>query len=99
MMTPNNLASHLRKIRGCLVGASVLLAWDAAGTGSFLLSVLVCTVWIIVSLVKAVIQRPGRGLGLFRIAVPVLTLAIVGGQCRPEVNDRHSQCRAHYRGM
>ena len=38
---------------------------------------LTCPIWFLVSVVKNVIQRPGQGIALFRIAVPALTLGIV----------------------
>jgi hypothetical protein len=67
------------RIRGSLVGASLLLAWDAVLSGGFVLSILVSPVWFLVSLAKAIIQRPGWRVGLTRILVPVLTLGLVLG--------------------
>jgi len=77
MITPDNQASYLRQIRGSLIGAFVLLAFDAL-YGS-LMSAGVCPIWFLVSLVKAIKKRPGWGVGLSRIMIPVLVLAIVGG--------------------
>ena len=57
--------------------AIALVAADIVFSGSFLMSYLVCPVWFLVSVVKNVIQRPGWGVALFRIAVPALTLGIV----------------------
>lgn len=76
MTTPNSQASHLRRIRGSLIGAFVLLAFDAF-YGTFI-SAGVCPIWFFVSLVKAIKKRPGWVIGLSRIIIPVLTLAIVG---------------------
>jgi hypothetical protein len=56
-----------------------LIAWDVVLTGSFLLSIPVCPVWFLASLAKNVIQRPGWRCGLVRIAVPVVTPALVLG--------------------
>lgn len=78
-MEQDDRISYLRRIRGSLVGAFVLLAWDAVVSGSFMASILVCPVWCVVSLVKAVIQRPGWKIGLSRILVPALTLGLVLG--------------------
>jgi hypothetical protein len=68
--------SH-RGIRVSIGGAFVLLAWDAAFTGSFGLSFLVCPIWFLVSILKNPIQRPGWRLALLRTAIPALTLGLV----------------------
>ncbi len=69
--------SPRRGMRGSLLGAVILLAWDAGLTGSFLMSLLVCPVWFVVAFLKNAIERPGWGLALLRIAVPPLILAMV----------------------
>lgn len=69
------LWSH-RGIRVSVGAAIVLLGWDAGFSGSYLLSLLLCPLWFVASLVKNVIQRPGWRLGLLRIAVPALTLGL-----------------------
>lgn len=58
-------------------GAFALLAWDVAFWGSCLLSVVVCPIWFLVSILKNAIQRPGWGIAVLRIAVPALTLGVV----------------------
>jgi hypothetical protein len=65
--------------RRSLGGALVLLAWDGVLSGSFVFSVLFCPVWFLVSVLKNVVQRPGWGIALFRIAIPALTLGMVLG--------------------
>ncbi len=55
----------------------VLLAWDAALSGSFLLSFMVCPIWFLVSILKNVFQRPGWKLAFLRIAASPLTLVLV----------------------
>lgn len=77
MMTSSNRPSYLRQIRGSLVSASVLLVFDVAN-GTFI-SAGICPIWFLVSLIKAIKRRPGWGVGLSRIAIPVLLLAIVAG--------------------
>ena len=77
MMTSNNQASYLRLIRGSIIGAFVLLVFDAVN-GTFV-SAGVCPIWFFVSLVKAIRKRPGWGIGLSRIAIPVLSLAMIAG--------------------
>lgn len=46
------------RIKGSIVGAVALLIWDAAISGSYLTSILVCPIWFLVSLLKNAIQRP-----------------------------------------
>lgn len=77
MKTSNNQAPYLRMIRGSLLGGFVLLAFDVL-FGSFI-SAGVCPIWLLVSLVKASKKRPGWEIGLSRIVIPVLILAIVAG--------------------
>jgi hypothetical protein len=43
------------------------------------MSAIVCPIWFLISLVKAIKKRPGWKVGLSKIMIPVLTLAIVGG--------------------
>ena len=59
------------------LGALVLLGWDVAFSGSFVMSFCVCPIWFLVSILKNAIQRPGWRLALLRIAVPALTLGLV----------------------
>jgi hypothetical protein len=80
MMTSNNQASYLRTIRKSLITAFVLLSFDVLN-GTFITAG-ICPIWFIVSLVKAVKNRPGWVIGLSRIAIPVLMLVIVGGNAR-----------------
>jgi hypothetical protein len=59
------------------VGALFLLLLDVVLTGSYLISILVCPFWFLVSVAKNATERPGWKVALFRIAIPALTLAIV----------------------
>lgn len=67
--------SH-RGIGVSISGALVVLTWDAAFTGSFLLSFLACPIWFLVSIVKNAVQRPGWKLALFRVGMPAVTLVL-----------------------
>lgn len=78
-MTEPLSAKDKQHFGGSLVGMFLLLAWDAAISGSFLVSLLVCPVWFVVSLAKGVIRRPGWKVGLSRLVVPTLTLGLVLG--------------------
>jgi tetratricopeptide (TPR) repeat protein len=68
--------SH-RGIRVSIGGALALLVWDAAISGSFLMSFMVCPIWFLASILKSAVQRPGWRLALLRIAIPALTLGLV----------------------
>ncbi len=68
--------SH-RGIRVSIGTAAVLLAWDAAFSGSFLMSLIFCPIWFLLTILKNAIQRPGWRLALLRIAIPALTLGLV----------------------
>jgi hypothetical protein len=70
-------ASQLRQMRGSLVGSLILLTFDAALSGSFLMSILVCPVWFLVSLARNLIRRPGWKVALSRIMLPAVTLGLV----------------------
>ena len=63
--------------RPSLAGALVLVAVDAILSWTFLLSILVCPVSFLMSLMKNVLQLPGWRIALLRIAVPALTLGII----------------------
>ena len=65
-------------VRRSLGAAAGLLVFDIAFSGSILLSMVCCPIWILVSLLKNAIQRPGWGLALVRIGIPALTICLVG---------------------
>jgi hypothetical protein len=66
-----------RGVGKSIVGAFVLLFWDAVLNGSFLMSFLVCPIWFLLSILKNAIQPPGWRLAILRIAIPPLTLGLV----------------------
>ena len=70
-------AWHHRGIRVSIGGALVLLALDAAFSGSYLMSILFCPMWFWVSILKNAIQCPGWRLALLRMAIPAVTLGLV----------------------
>jgi hypothetical protein len=72
-----DLKGFYRSIRGSVGAAAVLLAWDGVHSASFLTSWIFCPIWILVSLLKSAIHRPGWGLALVRIGIPALTLGLV----------------------
>jgi hypothetical protein len=66
--------SALAPLRGSLVVASVVICFDIVFCGFYAMSSLVCPVWFVVSIAKAIIQRPGARVAAIRIAIPVATL-------------------------
>jgi hypothetical protein len=66
-----------RGIRVSIGIVCLLLAWDVANTGSFVMSYIFCPIWFLASLLKNAIQHPGWRLALTRIAIPALTLTVV----------------------
>ena len=66
-----------RHLRGSIIGAFILLFWDMALSGSYVMSILVCPIWFLVSILKNAIQRPGWRVAIIRIAIPPLTLGLV----------------------
>jgi hypothetical protein len=66
-----------RSVRGSIGAAAIVLTFDVVLSGSFLVATLVCPIWILVSLLKSAIQRPGWGPALTRILIPAMTLMFV----------------------
>ncbi len=77
LTTPGGKTVPRRGVRRSIVGALALLIWDAGIDGSCLMSLMVCPIWLLVSVLKNAIQRPGWRLALLRIAMPALTLGLV----------------------
>jgi hypothetical protein len=71
------LSWFYRSVRRSIGAAAIVLTLDVVHSGSFLVSVLFCPIWILVSLAKSAIHRPGWGLALARILIPVLTFCLV----------------------
>ncbi len=72
--TPAHLPRWWQASKASLLIGGVVLCFDVVLDGSYGFSVLVCPIWFLVSVVKNLIWRPGRGVALFRIAMPLLVL-------------------------
>jgi hypothetical protein len=68
---------HRCGIKASIWVAFLLLLWDVAITGSFLMSFFVCPIWFLVSVLKNAIMRPGLRLTIIRFSIPALTLGVV----------------------
>ncbi len=77
--TAERKMSLLRGVRGSIWGMGLLAFWDIVATGSFVMSILICPIWLIVSVVKNAIQHPGWRLAIARVSIPLVTLALVFG--------------------
>ncbi len=75
-----------RAARWPFILASFLIIFDVVLSGSFLLSVLTIPIWLLVTVTKAVIQRPGWWPSLKRVAMPLIVGGIVVGNARLQNN-------------
>ena len=67
-----------RGIRGSLVRAAVLLACDAViGGGQFMMSMFVCPIWFVISLLHSPIHPPDLRFTLTRLGIPALIFGFV----------------------
>jgi hypothetical protein len=80
-------------IKGSVVGAAVLLTWDALIGGTFMTSMLVCPIWFLVSLIQNAIERPGWDIALVRIGLPasLFGLVLVNNKFQLQVADARAQ--------
>ncbi len=79
-------------MKGSIIGAIVLLAWDVASFGSFVVSGVVCPIWFVFSVGKNTGQRPGWRLAFLRVATPAVTLGIA--LANASVQDRIAEANA-----
>jgi len=84
--------SSVSAVKGSLWLAAGVLLWDVGIEGFYGFALLACPVWFLISLCKNVISRPGWGIGVFRIAMPVLTLviAVSNADFQWRVSDRNA---------
>ena len=62
---------------GSLLAASFLICHDIVLCGSYLGSYLVCPVWLVVSVVAVLVQRPSARVAIARVLFPLVTLLLV----------------------
>jgi hypothetical protein len=78
-MSSENRTSFLRKIRGSLICAGVLLGVDIVVYGSFLFSMFVGPIWLLIAIARAIMHRRDWRLSVTRVVIPLVTLALVVG--------------------
>ena len=62
---------------GSLLVASVLICNDIIVDGCYIFSVLICPIWFVNSVVRALVQRPSPWIAVARILSPLVTLLLV----------------------
>jgi hypothetical protein len=67
----------LTAIRGTLICALVLVLLDVGVNGSYLSSALVCPIWFLAAVVRAIVRRPRLGVAAARVLIPLVTLLLV----------------------
>ena len=63
------LRDGLTAIRGAMICSFVVVILDVIVSGSYLFSALVCPIWFLVEVVRAIIRRPSLGVAAARIEV------------------------------
>jgi hypothetical protein len=69
--------SAIDGLRGGLILAALLLGYDAMLSGSFLLTLFVGPIWLLVAITKTLIRRNNLSLSMKRIVIPLVTMGIV----------------------
>lgn len=80
-------------IKGSLWIAAGVLLWDVGCEGCYNFSTLICPLWFLISVVKNSAERPGWGIGLLRVSIPLLTFAITfgNGSLQWKLSDAHAE--------
>jgi hypothetical protein len=60
-------------IRGTLICSLVVVVLDVVVDGSYLVSALVCPIWLLIAVVRTIMRPPSFAIGAARILVPVIT--------------------------
>jgi hypothetical protein len=71
------LRDGLTVVRGSLICALIVLSFDVVLDGSYLFSAVVCPIWLLVSLFRAVVRRPTLGVAAARVVIPLVTGLLV----------------------
>ena len=84
-MTSENETSFISNIRGSIVCSVVLFVMDVLLFGSYLFSILIGPIWLLVAIVralKAIFARTSWRVAVTRIVIPLVTLALVFGNAK-----------------
>jgi hypothetical protein len=72
-----NIKLIYRSVRGSVNAAAAVIFLDMVFFGSIVTAYLACPIWILVSLLRSVVHRPGWGLALARLLIPALIFWLV----------------------
>ena len=80
-------------IKGSVLIAAAVLFWDVGNEGSYILSLVICPLWFLISFIKNLIQRPKWGIAVLRVSMPLLTLAIAisNGSLQWKISDVNAE--------
>lgn len=63
--------------RGTLLCTTVVIFLDVVFYGSYMFAALICPIWFLIAIVRAIAQRPGWEVATGRVMIPVATLLLV----------------------
>ncbi len=69
------------------------MLFDVGFDGFYMFSIEICPLWFLISFVKNVLSRPGWRIAVFRISMPLLTLAIAmsNGNLQWKISDANAE--------
>lgn len=73
----SRLRGGLAAIGGTLICSLVLVFLDVVVNGSYLVSALVCPIWFLIGVVRAIVHRPSLGVAAARVLIPLITGLLV----------------------
>jgi hypothetical protein len=71
------LRDGLTASRAGMICSLVVVILDVVVSGSYIFSALVCPIWFLVEVVRAIVRRPSLGVAAVRILIPLLTMVLV----------------------
>jgi len=70
-------APSISDLRDSLILGAALFGYDAVLTGSFLMTLFVGPIWLLVAIIKALVWRNTWSRSIYRVAIPIATMALV----------------------
>jgi hypothetical protein len=67
----------LTAIRGTMICALIVVLLDVLIGGSYLFATLICPIWFLVAVFRAIIPPPSLGVAVARVMIPLVTLLLV----------------------
>lgn len=66
-------------VQGSLFLSLLLIFFDAVFSGGVLLSYMVCPIWFLIALFRAIVGRASFGVATARVLIPIVTVLVVSG--------------------